>query len=190
MFRNDLLTAAGVAARPPRDGTDENGRTLVEQLLILGIGGVLLAGSIVLGTQVYSNVTGNAGTQQLGALISNVRALYAGSAGYGNAAINPVLISANEVPPDMLVNGAIVNAWGGNVAVQGNNNTFTITFNGVPTAACVKLATMNLGTAGTTLTAVTINGNGQALPVTMAAATGANGCTQNSNANIIAWTIN
>jgi hypothetical protein len=192
MLANNEVTPRGLEGVPARDGSDEAGRTLVEQLLILGIGGLLLAGSIVLGTQVYASLAGNSGTQQVGALMSNVKALYAGSAGYGTATLNDVLISAGEVPADMPSNlGAhsITNDWGGAVVVTGANEAFTMSFAGVPTAACTKLASMNLG-AG--VTALNINGNAVAAPVTpAAAATACNSAGQGAGGgNSIVWTVN
>jgi hypothetical protein len=144
MLAKNELTPQGPEVLPAADGSDEAGRTLVEQLLVLGIGGLLLAGSIVLGTTVYANLSSNSATQQVGALMSNVKALYAGSTGYGSTSLNATLISAGEVPVDMLVNGAITNAWGGAVTVTGGGQTFTIKFDSVPQAACVKLASTNL----------------------------------------------
>jgi hypothetical protein len=141
MLENELTQ---MECPPGAEGSDEAGRTLVEQLLVLGIGGLLLAGSIVLGTTVYANLSSNSATQQVGALMSNVKALYAGTNGYGTASLNATLISAGEVPVDMLVGGAITNAWGGTVTVTGAGQSFTIEFDGVPQAACVKLASTNL----------------------------------------------
>jgi hypothetical protein len=192
MLAKNELTRTAMEGRPATDGSDEAGRTLVEQLLILGIGGLLLAGSVVLGTQVYASLTGNSGTQQVGALISNVKALYSGSAGYGTGSLNDTLISAGEVPADMptdLANHAIVNAWGGAVTVTGVTQTFTIDFAGVPTSACTKLALMNLG-SGVSATSINAKSVTPPLKPIDAATACANTGSGSTGGNTVTWTVN
>jgi hypothetical protein len=103
-----------------------------------------------------------------------------------------MLIKAGQVPADMPVDagtGAIANAWGGAVTVTGTGRSFILTFAGVPASACVRLATMQLGTGplGGGLADLSINGRSQSLPLSVNAAVGA--CAP-TGGNAIAWTVN
>jgi hypothetical protein len=170
--------------------SEEAGSTLVEQLAVLGVGGALLLGGISLGTVGYAGVASNAGMQQAAALVAGAKALKL-AGGYGTGPLNGVLIKAGQVPADMPVDaaaGSIANAWGGAVTVTGAGRSVSLAFAGVPASACMRLATMQLGTGplGGGLAGLSINGRGQALPLSMSAA--ADACTQ-TGGNAIAWTF-
>jgi hypothetical protein len=168
----------------------EAGSTLVEQLAVLGVGGALLLGGVTLGTAGYAGVASNAGMQQAATLIAGAKALKLGGA-YGTGPLNRVLIKAGQVPADMPVDaaaGTIANAWGGPATVTGTGRTITLSFAGVPGTACVRLATMQLGTGplGGGLADLSINGRSEPLPLSIGAAVDA--CTR-TGANAIAWTF-
>jgi hypothetical protein len=170
--------------------SDQAGSTLVEQLAVLGVGGTLLLGSVTLGTAGYAGVAGNAGMQQAAALVASAKALKLGGS-YGAGPMNAMLIKTGQVPADMPVDpaaGTIANAWGGAVTVTGAGRGFTLAFAGVPAGACVRLATMQLGTGpiGGGLADLSINGRSQSLPLSTGTATDACGRT---GGNLIAWTF-
>lgn len=119
-----------------------SGMTLMEILLVLAIAAFILIGAVVLFNQADENSRGNRVQGQLTNLASTIRSAYMTSPNYtGLTAAG--LITAQQVPPDMVSGTAIRSAFGTvDIAPTGaNNDRFTITMNGLPRKACTNMLT-------------------------------------------------
>lgn len=165
------------------------GLTLIETLLAIALGAGVLIG---IGYQYYKG-TGDQkttdGITQVEAIVGGVRSLYAGQSDY--ASLTNTIAGAGRVfPATMIKNGDTTEAnpqdpWGKPVTVAGTaNQSFTVTYNGVPQDACAKLSSQNLSSVGGAVISLTINGTAQTLPLDAGAAIGA--CNAGTS-NVIIW---
>lgn len=139
----------------------KNGFTLIEILLVVGFIAIAGIGVYSVYSKVQINSAANTEARNIDALRAGIKGLFApvsSTAGLGNLVINNASIT-----PQPMRNAAadgIVNSFGGVVTVASAGNptagdSFTITYNGVPSAACTKLVT---GT-GSQFEGVTVAGN-------------------------------
>ena len=167
------------------------GFSLLELLLVVAVGAVLILAGLGAYRLVSENNNANQAARQLTTLKQQIQQTFQGQTGYpATANLVPTMVNLKATPPDMAVinaaNGTLKGALGTvtvtNAAV---GNTFTITMDGLPRSACVKLAqAFNIDNSSDT-DSVTIN----------AKAVAAGGFTQaglaascgNNTGNTIAW---
>ena len=184
--------------------TQESGRSMIEMLGVLAIVGVLSVGGIAGYSQAMSKFKVTKAMDQVQSIITNIRTLYASQRTYTN--LTPVQAQAMGILTEESINGTEgLNPFGGKIefgvgSSVGTARTFTITYSGLTSEACVKMATadwgadqssglitmaLSGGTAKTfkwsTMTSVTAGGN---LPVTVADAAAACGTSQ---AGSVTW---
>lgn len=148
--------------------------------LAIGIGYALYNGGALFSSSDVSNEQSN-----IGQLMANTRKLK-GSNGYGTSGTNLVdqLIASKGLPNMNVSGGTLYNAWNGTVSVTSGGMTFILTENGLPSDACMTLATkLSRGPKVST----SING-GSAVSGEVSSAVAAAGCTD-SDENTVAWTV-
>ncbi len=119
---------------------NNKGFSLLELLLVVAVGAVLLLS----GLAVYQNVTNNSkindSTRLLNVLKQETQRLFQGEGTYPSGTdLTPILINADVVPSSNVRGTDITHPFNGNVTLEGAGGTFTMTYAGMPKAACVKL---------------------------------------------------
>jgi len=168
------------------------GFSLLELLLVVGVGAVL----ILAGLSAYRLVTeSNAATQgirQLQTLKQQTQQAYQGESGYGaaaNASLLATLQSMRMLPPDMAPDAAVAattlrNGFGNTTTVKAGAtvSTFIITFNGVGASACNKMGVVFSTATSSDFVGLTIGATVLATPTV---ATVAAACANDTN--VMAW---
>lgn len=161
------------------------GFTLIETAIAIVIGLVIIGGVLGLVNGTFSKSDVNNEVTNVNGIFTSARALKS-STGYGAAGtdLTATLINTKEIPLNMSIVGTTVqNTWSGAVTVASTGAGFTINYAGVPTDACVGLATRISGSGALE---TTINGgtliNG---PVDQATA---NAQCSAGAANTLTWT--
>ena len=143
----------------------QKGFTLIELLLVVGIMALGAVVAYVTLPKVRSTANANSEAASINTLSAGIKNVYAGSNSY-KTLTNKVLIDAKAVPEKMLTGTAnsteLVNSFGGLVTVaptklgsnSQNYSSYTITYNNVPDAECVKISTG----VGNNFSEVTVNG--------------------------------
>ncbi|AOJ08071.1 type 4 pilus major pilin [Burkholderia mayonis] len=163
---------------------NERGASLLESIAYLGVAAIVIVGAIALLGSAFSSANTNRLAEELNAIQTGTKKLYMGQVNnYGNKAeLNANLVAAKVFPSTLPVNGANVSdAWGGNVTVTGQGQTFTVQYTNVPRDVCI-----NTLTAGGNWRSVAIGGNAAIeYPVSPTDAT--TNCVNNAS---IVWTSN
>lgn len=140
----------------------QRGASLLEGIAYLGIAALVVLGAVSLLTGAFGSAKANQTTEEIIALRTSVRKLYAGQP-YNDGAMMANLITARAIPNTLVVTGAatVGNGWGGTVTLTGATaTTFTITYTLVPQDVCVSVVsgangwTLITGAAGATPIAV------------------------------------
>jgi Tfp pilus assembly protein PilE len=151
-----FLTVRRAARKQYRRGV-----TFIELIGVLVVAIIIIAGALAL----YSEANTSSRTNQLivavGALTGSVRALHANVANYGGGSgsptdLAPVLVSANAVPPGMLITGSgastqISHAFGGRIQVFGMGQLFSVSAQGLDEDICIRLSTESTAKASSGL---------------------------------------
>lgn len=145
----------------------QNGYTLVELLIVLGLIIVFTLGTYVAYNMVKNSGSANTEARNLDTLRAGVKNLYAGSSVY--TLLSGAVLNDGRMTPDsmraipyVVGDDKINNSFGGAVTVLpstlgtggGANNGFAITYNRVPGAVCSRLVT----TGGVGFDQVTVAG--------------------------------
>jgi prepilin-type N-terminal cleavage/methylation domain-containing protein len=120
----------------------EKGFSLLELLLVVGVGALLLLAGIGTYQLVTSGSTANNAVRLLATIKQQSQRAYQGQSAY-DADMLPTLI-AMQAFPSGVVSGAVANdPWGGAITVgaAANPTNFTVTFPAVPSAACIQIGT-------------------------------------------------
>lgn len=128
-------------SRVTRRLTRERGASLLEGIAYLGIAAIVVLGAVSLLTNAFGNAKANQTTEELIALRTAVRKLYAGQP-YNDANIQTNLLTANAIPNTLVRAAAntINNTWGGTVTIAGpTSSTFTIAYTLIPQDVCVAV---------------------------------------------------
>ncbi|MXN76831.1 pilus assembly protein [Burkholderia sp. 4701] len=163
----------------------ERGASLLESIAYLGVAAIVIVGAIALLGSAFSSANTNRLAEELNAIQTGTKKLYMGQVNnYGTAAaLNANLIAARVFPSTLPVNGANVsNAWGGNVIVTGQGQTFTVEYTNVPQDVCI-----NTLTAGGNWRTVAIGQNGRAIPYPVSPTDATANCVDNAT---VTWTSN
>jgi hypothetical protein len=118
---------------------EQRGASLLEGIAYLGIAALVVLGAVSLLTSASASAKANQTTEELVALRTAVKKLYAGQS-YPIASLLNTITLAKAVPATLQVSGgAITNSWGGAVTIDGTTTTtFTIVYNRVPQDVCVS----------------------------------------------------
>lgn len=170
--------------RKPSAGK-QAGFSLLELLLVVGVGAVLILAGLSAYKLVSDNNAANQGVRQLQTLKTQVQQAFQGEPNYGSATATlvPVLNNMRMLPPDMPMSGTdlLRNGFGGTTAVTvgATATEFTITFNNVSAAACARMGVAYSSNNTADFVGVVINtGSSEAQPnVTFVAAQ----CSQATN---------
>lgn len=115
------------------------GFTLLEILLVIGIAAVIAIAAFMAWPAVQSSQRANAEQSRAMTIAAGVKQAYNGR--YSGVS-NENVIRA-KIPPSDMINGTALNSsWGGTVTVApaATNTKFTITYDTVPENVCLKLA--------------------------------------------------
>ena len=124
-----------------RTGGD-NGATMVEMIMVLGIIGALGISIATLVNSMYdryrvSRVGGQ--IEELKKLINN---RYIADGRYTNVSVETVI--DEEIAPKDMVNGnRLFHSYNGEVTVKGSNDSYEITFSDLPQKVCVELGILD-----------------------------------------------
>jgi hypothetical protein len=168
-------------------------QNIIGTVLTIVITLVLIIGAIAVYESAQSGNAGSQATQELAQTMSGVNALYQGQQSFSDIT-TAVLVSAKAFPQQMVASGgAVTDPWGGDVTVTpaNSNASFLLTFAGVPTDQCIKLAQFSVGAVQDVQVngASVVDANGK---VTVSGAAGA--CTVAGSGpgkgNTVAWQAN
>ncbi|MBO4644778.1 MAG: hypothetical protein J5716_09260 [Alphaproteobacteria bacterium] len=153
--------------------TQESGRSMIEMLGVLAIIGVLSVGGIAGYSQAMSKFKVSKTTDQIQTMVQNIRTLFSSQKNYDGlsttVAGGPKLLYAagiltDENCPDSSACTTPMNPYGGTVKIlytsddEGRSKrAFAVTYNGLPSDACVRLATQGWGDTASGLIAVQAN---------------------------------
>jgi len=141
----------------------EKGFTLIELMVVIAIGGLILAGVVMqfsdAGDQNKSQ-TSVKNLAQLSSAIESLRDVRQGWAGVTET----VIAKSSAAPSNMMSGGILKNIFGGAVTVTGSVSSYTITYPNVPQKNCIDIAAKALtmfnggikagATGGTAITTV------------------------------------
>ncbi|MDD3181584.1 MAG: type 4 pilus major pilin [Alphaproteobacteria bacterium] len=130
------------------------GFTLTEAAIVLGIVGLILGAIWVAAAAVYNNLRVTTTSNQLLQIVQSIRSMHATQQTV-DSGINALLVAkAGGMPKDMLNNPTtpttVTDVWAGNVLIAAAthtvaNDSFAITFSGVPQGPCADLLVRNTG---------------------------------------------
>lgn len=131
----------------------QRGASLLEAVAYLGIASLVLVGAVSLVGGAFTAAETNRASEEIVALRTATKKLFAGQA-YPTTGMVSVLISAKAVPATLTVDSTgstVTNGFGGTVTVAGSGttpNTFTITYNSVPSDVCIGMVSGASGWTG------------------------------------------
>ncbi|MBO4520395.1 MAG: hypothetical protein J5787_04235 [Alphaproteobacteria bacterium] len=147
--------------------TQESGRSMIEMLGVLAIIGVLSVGGIAGYSQAMSKFKVSKTTDQIQTMVTNIRTLFSSQKNYDglDTANSELLYSAgiltDENCPDGSSCSTPMNPYGGTIVIKYTKDdqarvkrAFAIIYNGLPSDACVRLASQNWGDTASGLIAV------------------------------------
>jgi prepilin-type N-terminal cleavage/methylation domain-containing protein len=138
------IALSAITHNHPTAARSDAGFSLLELLLVVGVGAVL----ILQGLGAYRLVSETNNTSQAARLITilkqQVQQAYQGQASYGTGNLIDDLVSLRALPSDLGTSGSgeamIAKGQFGNLLIRGSTNTFSIEMQNVPKGACVRLA--------------------------------------------------
>lgn len=121
----------------------QRGASLLEGIAYLGIAAIVVLGAVSLLTNAFGSAKSNQTTEELVALRTAVRKLYAGQP-YNNGNMMSSLITASAIPNTLVIadpaKGTVNNSWAGAVDIAGvSASQFSITYNNVPQDVCMNI---------------------------------------------------
>ena len=134
---------------------NENGRSMVEMLGVLAIIGVLSAGGLAGYSKAMFKHKMNSTLDQITMLVTNIRTMYGTQDNYeGLTAAQAIQLGI--IPAAMKNGSALVSPFKGPVTIATSkasdatgapdNTAFVVTYNDLPSEACINLATAEWGT--------------------------------------------
>ncbi|MFC4236202.1 type 4 pilus major pilin [Thalassospira xianhensis] len=170
----------------------QRGITLLEVATAIGVGALILAGVMLMFQTASNSQKTTAAMGELASVQQAVRSLYAGQPDYQN--LSAALLAQSNQLPNRMVKGtgssaSLQHSFNGAIAIGTDNSdqNFTVEFESLPSEACIKIATLDLGTG---VVSVDVTGgsstsvSGRSL--TPVEATSACGTSNNST---ITWTF-
>ncbi|MFZ4762518.1 MAG: type 4 pilus major pilin [Alphaproteobacteria bacterium] len=136
---------------------------LTEQLIVLAVAGLVVAGVIALAAGLFSSSRSKKETTNLNALVTGIKDLYAGNSTYAGLT-NQVAVQGKAVPSGMVNGLSLINtSWGSVVITTGGGRAFSIVFQNVDQAGCVEL--LKAAPVDTYFSIATSVGNSSIFPV-------------------------
>jgi len=162
----------------------QQGWGILETMIVLIIGVAGLSAVMYNGGTLFGSSDASLEQDNLGILFSSTRKLKA-SSGYGAAGTDliPQLIAIKGLPNMSLSGTSVYNKWGGAVTITSNGMTFVITDAGLPSEACVTLATK----IGRSQNATTSINSGTAAAGEVLPSTATTACSKSGNGNTVSW---
>lgn len=119
----------------------QRGASLLEGIAYLGIAALVVLGAVSLLTGAFGSAKANQTTEEVVALRTSVRKLYAGQPYDADTKMMANLVTAKAIPNTLVVAGNTVNnGWSGAVTLAGESpSTFSITYTLVPQDVCVSV---------------------------------------------------
>lgn len=139
----------------------KKGFSLLELLLVLGIIAALVVAAFIVYPKVQASQRAQAESNNIATIQAGVKALYTSASSF-TGLTNSVAVQAKIFPDNMLSGSGTaakpINAFKGNVTLVAANtgpssaagSSFTITYDNVPAAECVKITTAAAGNFYTT----------------------------------------
>ena len=164
LFFDDVCTNS-TRTKKAQVETAQCGRSMIEMLGVLAIVGVLSVGGIAGYSKAMEKFKINKTMEQAAQIINNIQILYAQQKDYDGLHIDTAL-QMGVIPDD--ISSSIVSSPNGNSGVanplngiyyitdEGIDNGFNFSIAGINKDACIQLATVSWGTAGTGLRGVSI----------------------------------
>lgn len=115
------------------------GFSLLELLLVVAVGAVLLLAGLGAYRLVTQNNAQNDAVRLLNILKQQTQKAYQGDGTYGNGDLVPTLINLRAFPAGVLSGSTPRHPFGGTIAIEGNGDTFTISFSDMEQAACLSI---------------------------------------------------
>jgi type II secretory pathway pseudopilin PulG len=129
----------------PFQAYKKRGFTLTEIGIVLGVVGLVLAS--IWGAMAHVSASNKAqeAVGQIQTILSGYQTMFVDHAvdsGSGQVDITAMGTNANIFPNEMVKTGAVLNPWGGTVTIWGDqaNDGIIISYYGIPSSACVALA--------------------------------------------------
>lgn len=157
----------------------QRGASLLEGIAYLGIAAIVVLGAVSLLGTATASARANQTTEELVALRTAVRKLYAGqSYPASGTSLLPTLRAAKAFPTTLKDDGTnVTSSWGGAVSIaSAGTSTFTIVYAGIPQDVCVNVLS---GASGWTSVKETAASAVTAFPLT--AANAITQCPDDSN---------
>lgn len=126
------------------------GLTLVEAAMVLAVATMVVAGVMIFFQSASMNNKTNEAMGQLADIQQIVRSITSNQPDYASVS-TAGLIASNGLPVKMISGTSVKHAFGGYVVVSAANhnggqaNAFAVSFRGVPSSACSKMAAFDLG---------------------------------------------
>lgn len=163
----------------------QRGLTLIEAAMVLALATIVVAGVLLFFQSASTSNSTNAAASQLAAVQNAVRSLYAGQSSYAGLDAT-TLIQSRSLPGNMVNGSTITSAFKAGVTVapvaSAGNAQFAVTFDGVPTEACSKMATLELGSS---LVSVSVNGTTYTTPTRPTPGQATANCNASAQAQIV-----
>jgi type II secretory pathway pseudopilin PulG len=144
------MTSTSTLARAARLGsTRKRGVTLIEAVLYISIALALIVGGLVFFQQASLAQRTNSAVRNISAIASETRGLYQQQNSFDGLS-EAALVNAGAVPTSLIDGDDLKNEWGGiiDVTSEDPHDTFTVTYPGLPTAACVRLTNTDASGSG------------------------------------------
>ncbi len=170
----------------------ESGFSLLELLLVVGVGALLLLAGIATYRLVTQGNNVNDAIRTLATVKQQTQRAFQGQRSYGAVGTDlvPTLVAMQAFPAGVLDDtNTPRHPWGDEIQIVGDNQQFTITFVNVPSDACIQLGTtfdqddtdfISLVAGGTTFDA--------ANPLAVTALSAAGACGSGTNVSMV-WTF-
>ena len=168
---------------------NQQGFTLLELLLVVGVGAILLLAGIATYRLVTEGNNVNEASRLLTTVKQQVQRLYQGQNTYGAGDISTALINAGAIAVANVNTGGttIVSPWNTPIVVTAATANFTIAFQDLPQEACIQLGTTDVGD-DPDFVGVTIAGGGS-ITTTPTVVQANTGCSATVANNDIIWTF-
>jgi type II secretory pathway pseudopilin PulG len=143
------MTSLSTLARAAR----KRGVTLIEAVLYISIALALIVGGLVFFQQASLAQRTNSAVRNVSAIASETRGLFQASQSFAGLT-TAGLINSGAVPSNIINGSVLQNEWAGPITaepanVDGTaNDGFSVMYENVPTAACVRLATYDASGSG------------------------------------------
>jgi len=149
------MTSLSTLARAARLGsTRKRGVTLIEAVLYISIALALIVGGLVFFQQASLAQRTNSAVRNISAIASETRGLYQQQTNF-DGFTQAALINAGAVPTSLISGTNLINEWSGIIAAASTGTTdtpqhsgFTVTYPGIPRAACIRLTSTDASGTG------------------------------------------